>query len=43
MVASASPDAATEITTKQRLANRTRNSRIANSDRYVSAAGVEGT
>src|ERR1700677_1800486 len=43
MVASASPDAATEITTTQRSKNRTRNSLIANSDRYVSAAVVAGT
>ena len=43
MVASASPDAATEITTTQRLRKRARNSRIANSDRYVSAAVVAGT
>jgi hypothetical protein len=43
MVASASPDAATEITTTHRLRNRTRNSLIANSDRYVSAAVVEDT
>ena len=33
MVASASPDADTEITVTQKLPNRTRNSRIANSDR----------
>jgi hypothetical protein len=43
IVASARPEAATEMTTTQRLRNRTRNSPIANSDRYVNAAVVDRT
>ena len=42
IVASASPDAATEITTTQRLTNRARNSPMASSDRYVGRAVVAG-